>query len=264
MGNSEARLHKTDSQKAKEAIDRSAKAAISRLYQLEAVKKPWEEKEIVFDVKSKVVHNPVVVSVKGVSKAYNGKSILQDCSFTVPGGKKTALVGANGAGKTTLVNMIVSGVEGVSTCKRCKIGYFRQDVSDLDDEKSILENVMSSSAYDEKFSRTILSRLLFHRDELDIKAGSISGGERIKLALAKIILSDFTLLILDEPTNYLDAVSRDALESVLAAYSGALLFVSHDRMFISNVADRIIYIKDQTTYTVESEVDAFLFEKEVF
>lgn len=251
MGNSEARLHKMGGQGAKEKLDRSAKAALTRLEQLEKVEKPWKQRDIVFDVMPGAVYSPVLVTVEDVSKSFDGKSVLSHCSFIVRNNKKTALIGDNGAGKTTLLNMILSGGEGVIKCRALKIGYFRQDMSDLNMEKSVLENALESSVYGQQFTRTILSRLLFSRDEIGNKAGVISGGERLKLSLAKIMLNDFNLLVLDEPTNYLDIESRSALETVLQAYPGAVLFVSHDREFISNVADRIVQLKDGMAVTFE-------------
>lgn len=256
MGNSEARLHRMGGQKAKEKLDRSVKAALTRLEQLEKVEKPWKQKDIVFDVMPGAVHNPVLVSVEDVSVSFDEKSVLSHCSFVVHNNKKTALIGDNGAGKTTLLNMIYSGGEGIDKCRAIRIGYFRQDMSDIDMEKSVLENALESSVYGQQFTRTILSRLLFSRDEIGNKAGVISGGEKLKLSLAKIMLSDFNLLMLDEPTNYLDIESRSALEAVLRAYPGAVLFVSHDREFISNVADRIVQLKDGTAVTYEENTFA--------
>lgn len=252
MGNSEARLHnKMGGQNAKTKLDKSAKAARTRLDQLEAIEKPYCEKDISFDLHGDCIHSQMLVSVRDVSKAYGEKQVLSGCSFDVPNGKKTALIGSNGSGKSTLLNMIAAGEVGVHTCARLKIGYFRQDISTLDYGRSILENVMANSVYNECFSRTVLARLRFRRDELDKKTSLLSGGERLKLALACIILSGFHLLMLDEPTNFLDLDSRNALEAVLATYPGAVLFVSHDRAFIDAVADRIVMVRDGKTATFE-------------
>ena len=257
MGNSEARLHKMGDQGAKQKLDRASKAALTRLDQLEKVEKPWEQKDIVFDVRADALHSPVLVRVNDVSQSFGGKTVLAHCSFDVPNHKKTALIGDNGTGKTTIIDMIAQRAGGIETCRHLRIGYFKQDTSNLDDEKSVLENAMESAVYGESFVRTILSRLLFLRDEVSKKAGLLSGGERIKLSLARIILSEYNLLVLDEPTNFLDIASRDALESVLAAYPGAVLFVSHDRAFISRIADRIICIRDRTTHTFEGRFESF-------
>jgi macrolide transport system ATP-binding/permease protein len=258
MGNSEARLHKMGGQKQKEKLDRAAKAAKSRLNQLEKVEKPWQPKPIVFDITPSKVYSPVLVSVDGVSRSFDSRVILDDCRCVIPNGRKTALIGPNGAGKTTLLNIIAESGAGITPCAGLKIGYYRQDTGGVDDNISILENVMAHSVYDETFVRTILARLLFRRDEIHKNASVLSGGERLKLAMAGIVLSDFNLLILDEPTNFLDIASRQALTDVLAAYPGAVLFASHDRAFLSAVADRIIRLENGKTNTFEGGFEAFM------
>lgn len=251
MGNSEARLHKMGGQQQKAKLDKAAKAARSRIGQLERVEKPRREKQIVFDLRLAAIHSPVLVSVDGVSKSYGEKRVLDDCRFIVPNGKKTALVGANGAGKTTLLELIMARADGVQTCAGLRIGCFKQDMSTVDLSRSVLENVLAHAACGEQFARTILARLLFRRDAAHQKAGTLSGGERLKLALAGVILSGFHLLVLDEPTNYLDLESRQALETVLCAYPGAVLFVSHDRAFLTAVADRVVHVERARAKTFE-------------
>ena len=257
MGNAEARLHKMGDQRAKASLQRSASAARTRLDQLEKVEKPWEQRPIVFDVPRRAVHSPWLVTAADVSKAYGGRMVLDRCAFNIPNGKKTALIGKNGSGKTTLLDMICRGADGISRSRTLRIGYFRQDLGGIDEGASVLQNAMDESIYGQQFVRTVLARLLFHRSDIDKRAGLLSGGERIKLAIAKILLSDYNLLVLDEPTNYLDIESRVALEAVLAAYDGAVLFVSHDRAFLHSVADRIICIEDGCTSTFEGGYDAF-------
>lgn len=251
MGNSEARLHKMGGQGAKQKLDRAAKAVESRLDQLEKVEKPWEYKPISFDIRPGMVHNPVIASLRNVTKIYGDKVVLQGCSFDVPNHKRTVLIGPNGAGKSTLMEMIVRREEGVEVCTGFKPGYYRQDAAGVDDNKTVLQNAMESAIYNEQFVRTVLARLLFRRDEVHKSASYLSGGERLKLALACIILSDFNLLMLDEPTNFLDIESRQALEDVLRAYPGAVLLTSHDRAFIETVADRIVLIEDGQARTFE-------------
>ncbi len=257
MGNSEARLHKMGGQSQKAKLDRAAKAALSRLEQLEKVEKPWQDRDIAFDLRATAIHSPVLIDVRGVSKRYGDRTVLDGCRFAVLNGKKTALVGANGAGKTTLLELIAARADGVEPCAHLRIGYFKQDLSTLDMQKSMLENAMDGAAYDTQFVRTILARLLFRRDAVHQKAATLSGGERLKLALARIILSGFHLLVLDEPTNFLDAESRAALETVLRAYPGAVLFVSHDRAFLQAVADRVVFIADGHTQTFEGGFEQF-------
>ena len=258
MGNSEARLHKMGGQGAKQKLDNAAKAALSRIDQLEKVDKPWEHKPISFDIGHRAMHSPVIVSLRGVNKLYGEKTVLSDCSFDVTNGKKTVLIGPNGAGKSTLMEMIVQREEGVQACAGFKPGYYRQDTAGVDDSKTVLQNAMENAVYEEQFVRTVLARLLFRRDEVHKSTGFLSGGERLKLALACIILSDFNLLMLDEPTNFLDMESRQALEDVLRAYPGAVLITSHDRAFIEAVADRIVLIEDGKAHTFEGGWEEYL------
>lgn len=257
MGNSEARLHKMGGQSQKAKLDRAAKAARSRLEQLDRPEKPWQERDIAFDLRATAIHSPVLVDVRGVFKRFGDKAVLDDCAFTVPNKMKTALVGANGAGKTTLLELIAARAAGVEPCAHLRIGYFKQDLSTLAMQKSVLENAMDGAAYDETFVRTVLARLLFRRDAMHQKAATLSGGERLKLALARIILSGFHLLVLDEPTNFLDVESREALEAVLQAYPGAVLFVSHDRAFLRSLADRVVHLSGGRAETFEGGYEAF-------
>ncbi len=170
--------------------------------------------------------------------------IFNSAEFNIFSGTRTALIGDNGCGKTTLIKMILEGEEQIKISKALKIGYFSQDLSILDENKTILNNVMESSAYNEEFGRLILSRLLFKREEVYKKVSVLSGGERVKVSFAKIILKGSNMLILDEPTNYLDLFSIEALEEVLKDYGGTILFVSHDRKFLEKVATDIICIEN--------------------
>jgi len=166
-------------------------------------------------------------------------------SFEVKSGEKVAIIGPNGSGKTTLLRKLISNEQSVTISESCKIGYFRQDLSQLEEEESILENVLKSSKHSETFIRTVLARLLIRRDEVFKKVRVLSGGERVKVALAKIFVSDVNTLILDEPTNFLDIHAVEALERLLQEYEGTIIFVSHDRQFVEHVATRRIEIIDK-------------------
>ena len=154
------------------------------------------------------------------------------------------MIGPNGCGKSTLLKMITAGESGIKLAHGAKIGYFSQALDILDERLSVLENVMSTSRYDQTTVRIILARLLFKRSDVYKPVGVLSGGERVKTAFAKILTQDFNFLILDEPTNYLDLSSLEAVEAALKEYQGTMLFVSHDRRFISAVADEIMTVQD--------------------
>jgi pleuromutilin/lincosamide/streptogramin A transport system ATP-binding/permease protein len=146
----------------------------------------------------------------------------------------------NGCGKTTLLKKIVKQREGVSLSPSVKLGYFSQDLTVLCAEQTVLDNVRSTSKQDETLIRTVLGRLHFIRDDVYKPVGVLSGGERVKVALAKVFLSDVNVLILDEPTNYLDIAAVTALESLLKEYEGTLIFATHDRRLVQTVATRIL------------------------
>ncbi|MBZ2174211.1 ABC-F type ribosomal protection protein [Schnuerera sp. xch1] len=257
MGNSEARIHKMGSQSAKRALDKKAKAIKTRLEKLEVKEKAKDIDKIKVDISGAEIHSKIIIEGEKVAKSFGDRLLFHNGDFQIYNGRKTALIGANGSGKTTLLNMIINEDEKINISKKAKIGYFNQDLSILDEEKSIIDNIMDSSIYDETTIRTILARFLFKRNDVYKKVNVLSGGERVKVSLAKILMSDFNILILDEPTNYLDIYSIEAIEEALIDYNGTILFVSHDRRFIEKVADNIISIEDKKIKTFSGTLKEF-------
>jgi macrolide transport system ATP-binding/permease protein len=246
MGNSEARLHTRAVNSKKKKLDGAADALKSRLARLEVKEKPYCPPEIKIGVPDhERIHSRAAASCGSLSKSFGGRILFDGAAFELPSGAKTALSGPNGSGKTTLVRMMLGRENGIWVSERARIGYFSQDLETLDCEKTILENVSASSAHPETTVRTLLACLLFRRDEVYKKAAMLSGGERVKTAIAKILLGGFNFLVLDEPTNYLDIFSLAALEGVLRDYDGAMLLCSHDRRFINAVADRCLIINEK-------------------
>ncbi len=245
MGNSEARLHKRSATESQEKLHNSINAIRTRLEKLEVKEKPRELEAI--KMKFQPVQSPasrVLISGKDIRLRFGSRVLFDGLDFEVPNGSKTALVGKNGVGKTTLIKMILSRHPAIKVAEGVKIGYFSQDLDILDPEQSILDNIMKESYQPEWMVRTILAGLLFKRDDVYKKVAVLSGGEKVKASIAKLLVSDANLLILDEPTNYLDVFSMEALQSVLMDYDGTLLLVSHDRWLIDRVADRIIVIEN--------------------
>lgn len=273
MGNSEARLHKMSNQAAKATLDRRANAIRTRIEKLDVKEKPKKLPEINLDIrKTRQLYSKVILSSDGLDKNFGDKVVFKEAQFKVFNNSKTAVIGPNGSGKTTLIKMIINGYPAINRAIGAKIGYFNQDMSVLESNKTLLQNVMESSIYDETFVRIMLARLLFKQEDVMKKVSLLSGGERVKAALAKIIVSDFNLLVLDEPTNYLDIYSMEAVEEAILSYNGTVVFVSHDRRFVSNVADHIISIKNQKTicfdgtykeYSQKKEVSAQQYDKSV-
>jgi macrolide transport system ATP-binding/permease protein len=246
MGNSEARLHKMGNQKAKANLDKAVKGVESRIEHLEVKEKPKKQGVMKLDVEDiRKLHSKVIIEGQGISKAFGEKVIFKDAELSIYNGAKAALLGPNGCGKSTLVKMIMDRDPAIRIAQGAKIGYFSQDINILEENLSILENVMKSSLYQETFVRILLARLLFKGEDVYKKVQVLSGGERVKAAFAKILVQDINLLILDEPTNYMDIASLEVIEEALSQYDRTLLFVSHDRRFINAVADYIITIENQ-------------------
>ncbi len=259
MGNSEARLHKMGNQRGKANIDKKAKAIKSRIEKLPTKEKPKHFSGMKLDlVGAEGLHSKIVVEGKNLNKSLGGKTLFLNAGFQLRNGEKTAVIGDNGSGKTTLIKMIMNCEEGIKISQKLKIGYFSQDLNVLDDQKTIIEELMESSVHDEAVTRTVLARLLFRRDDVYKEISVLSGGERVRLSLGKIVLSGFNMLILDEPTNYLDVHSMEAIEEVLAEYNGNLLFVSHDRKFVNKIATNILVIKNKEIVPFEGNYEQYL------
>lgn len=245
MGNSEARLHKMGGQKNKKKLEKQVKAVRSRIDQLEVKEKPTEEIEIKLSMPdASKIHSKVLFRAKNLSKAFGEKLLFEKSEITIENNRKTALLGANASGKTTLLNMMLEGVD-VWKHPNLKIGYYSQMTEIIDVRKSILDNLMESSLYDQSMTRIILARLGFRRDDVYKLVEILSDGERAKVKLAKLLTSDFNYLIFDEPTNYLDIRAIEALESLLSSYDRGFIFVTHDKRFIENIADSLLMIEDK-------------------
>ena len=257
MGLSEARLHKMGGQKAKRNLDSKVKALESRLDRLDVKSKAKKLETIELDIISNEIYSKVVIEGKNVSKNLGERILFRNSNFQIYNGSKVALIGDNGAGKTTLLKMLLDKSPNINISKRAHIGYFSQDLDILDVNKSILDNVLESSMSEQAEARNMLARLLFKKEDVYKKVNVLSGGERVKVSLAKILLSDFNILILDEPTNYLDINSIEVLEEALLAYEGTLLFVSHDKRLVQSVADSILYIEDNMINTFDGNLSEF-------
>lgn len=231
--------------KKQKKLQKTAKAIETRLEKLEKVEKVKEPPSVKMDLPNeKLFKGRIILRVEDVAGVIGDRVLWENTSFYVRGGEKLAIIGPNGSGKTTLVKKMIHQAEGITISPAMKMGYFSQNLNILDIKKTILENVSSSSKQDETFIRTVLARLHFFRDDVYKPIEVLSGGERVKAALAKIFLSDINTLILDEPTNFLDIEAVNALEALLKEYEGTVIFVSHDRRLIENVATRILLIRN--------------------
>ena len=194
-----------------------------------------------------------VLSVDNVSMAFDGVPLFDNISFDIKKGEKTALIGPNGIGKTTLFKIILSRLEAkggsVKLGSNVVIGYYDQEQSDLNLSKTIFDEI--SDSYPDLTTtqiRNVLAAFVFTGDDVFKTIGSLSGGEKGRVALAKIMLSNANFLILDEPTNHLDINSKEILEQAIQCYTGTVLYISHDRYFINSTATKIVELnKDKAT-----------------
>jgi macrolide transport system ATP-binding/permease protein len=240
-------------------LDRAIKNMEKRIQHLEVKEKPPNIEKIKLDIGDvQKIYSKVIIEGNKLNKRFGEKVIFKDARFHLENGAKACLIGPNGCGKTTLLKMIVNQEPPIKIAPNVKIGYFSQELSILEEDKSILDNVMAESVYEESVVRILLARLLFKGDSVHKKIRVLSGGERVKASFAKIICSDFNLLILDEPTNYLDLNSLEAVEEVLRAYEHTLLFVSHDRRFINAVANQIVIIEDHKLKTFKGSYEEYM------
>ena len=246
MGNSEARLHKMGGQKGKKNLDGNVKAIQSRIDKLEMKERPKSINQIKIHIKDGLeIVSKNLVEINDLTLSVNKDILLDNVSFKVKRNKKIALIGENGCGKTTLIKEIIKNNNPkVKINPRVRIGYFDQSQEILDNQKSILDNIKKDSSFDETFIRINLNLFGFKGDDVYKKVGILSGGEKVKVSLCKIILEDNNFLILDEPTNYLDIESIKALEESLQNTDKTMLIVSHDRAFINRVCNYIIEIKN--------------------
>jgi ATPase subunit of ABC transporter with duplicated ATPase domains len=229
------------------AVEKKAQALRTRIEKLPEAARPRELGRIRVDFDPRELPvSRVPVRVERLHLAPFGRVLLEDVSFSVASGEKVAIVGKNGCGKSSLLEHILRGGEGVTLAPGVRFGYFSQRLDALDDNKTLLENVMSTTRHPESFVRLNMSRLWIRGEDVHKKAGVLSGGERVKGCLAKLYHSDANFLLLDEPTNFLDVYAMQALQEALEAYPGALILVSHDRALREAVCSRELDLFTET------------------
>lgn len=235
--------------------EKSIKRAESRekmLERVEVLDKPTElNDKMNIILEPNVLSGNDVLKVSGLSKGFDGNMLFQDISFELKRGERVALIGNNGTGKTTILkiinNIIPSDIGEINLGSKVSIGYYDQEHNVLHPDKTLFQEI-SDTYPDLNITqiRNTLAAFLFTNDDVFKLIRDLSGGEKGRVSLAKLMLSEANFLILDEPTNHLDMVSKEILENALNSYTGTVLYVSHDRYFINTTATRILELTNST------------------
>lgn len=247
---------------------RRAESREKMLEKMEVLDRPSEVRaDMRIRLEPRVTSGNDVLKVSHLSKSFPGQELFRDLNFEIKRGERVAVIGSNGTGKTTILkilNQMIAPDSGeFELGTRVQIGYFDQEHQVLHMEKTIFEEI--SDAYPNLTNteiRNVLAAFLFTDDDVFQPIRTLSGGERGRISLAKLMLSNANFLILDEPTNHLDIVSKEILEQALKDYTGTVLYVSHDRYFINQTATRILELTGQTLVNYIGNYDYYLEKKE--
>ena len=265
-------------QQTEKIIDRfKAKASKASMVQ-SLIKKLEKIEQVTIDAKETDVMNlkfPVAIKpgkmifeTKRLEKSYGDKNVFNSIDLYIERGTKIAFVGQNGQGKSTLAKLLVGVIKGNGEIRighNVKIGYFAQNQSEtLEASKTVLTTAQDSATNDNRNTvRDILGAFLFKGDDVDKKVSILSGGERNRLALCKLLLQPFNTLVMDEPTNHLDIQSKSVLKNALISFEGTLILVSHDRDFLSGLCSQVLEFKDGKTKLYLDDIDTYLENKKI-
>ncbi len=247
---------------------RRAESREKMLDKMDMLEKPTEARtDMQIELEPRFPSGNDVLTVEGLTKSFPPKTLFTDLNFEIKRGERVALIGSNGTGKTTILK-ILNGVipadyGSFRLGARVRIGYYDQEHHVLHMEKTVFEEI--SDAYPTLTNtkiRNVLAAFLFTNDDVFKRIKDLSGGERGRVSLAKLMLSEANFLILDEPTNHLDIVSKEILEHALNHYTGTVLFVSHDRYFINMTATRILDLSERTLTNYIGNYDYYVEKKE--
>jgi ATP-binding cassette subfamily F protein 3 len=241
----------------------------SRIKQLEKIERillPPERKRIKFRFPTPPKSGRVVMELRGITRAYGARKVLDEVSLVIEQGERVSLVGHNGAGKSTLMRVLAGGeFQGgeLRAGHNVMLDYFAQDQAEaMESGRSVYEELLADAPYDMVPQlRDILGAFLFSGDDIDKKVSVLSGGEKNRLALAKMLLRPANLLLMDEPTNHLDLFSKDVLLEALRAFAGTIVFVSHDRHFIDGLATRVVEVEEGKLNSYFGDYEYYLEKK---
>lgn len=249
-----------------------ASAVQNKIKQLERIERIEVDERVVEAMKIRFAEPPrggqQVATLKKCSKNYDGKQVLEDIDFIIGRQEKIAFVGKNGEGKSTLAKMIVGAVKGegeIELGHNINLGYYAQNqAEELDLEKTVFETIDDIARGEIRTKiRDLLGAFLFRGEDIDKKVKVLSGGEKGRLALCKLLLEPYNFLVLDEPTNHLDIPSKEILKDALLNYAGTILVVSHDREFLRGLVDKVYEFKNRTVKEYAGGIDFFLEQRKI-
>ena len=245
-----------------------AESRVKMLDKIQRIEKPIEiDNQMRISLEPRFISGNDVLTVEGLSKSFPGQTLFTDINFEIKRGERVALIGNNGTGKTTILK-ILNGIVAADTGRfalgsKVQIGYYDQEHHVLHMEKTIFQEISDTyPTLTETEIRNMLAAFLFTGDDVFKLISSLSGGERGRVSLAKLMLSEANFLILDEPTNHLDIASKEILEEALNSYTGTVLYVSHDRYFINQTATRIMDLTNQAIVNYIGDYDYYLEKKD--
>ena len=241
-----------------------AQSLIKKLDKIERIEiDPEENRKIKFQFSISQQPGKIILKAKDITKSFGDKHVLNAVNIEIERGEKIAFVGQNGQGKSTLAKILVGELESkgkVSLGHNVQIGYFAQNQSTyLDRTKTVIESAEDSATPENRTKvRDLLGSFLFQGDAVDKKVQVLSGGERNRLALCKLLLQPFNVLVMDEPTNHLDIASKNVLKQALKKFKGTLILASHDRDFIQGLCEKIISFKDKEVKVFLGDINSYL------
>ncbi len=243
-----------------------ARGRQSQLDRLERIDAPVQEEEFELRLPHAAECAEKVIMLEHLDVGYPGTTLLQDVDLTLRRGEKVAIIGPNGCGKSTLLKTILQELPPLKgearIGNRVKIGYFSQSYERLDEKQTIMENFLTEYGLTDEQTRRLLGSMMFHGEDVFKVIGTLSGGQKARLVLLKLVLDGANCLLLDEPTNHLDIAAKEAVEAALETFDGTVLLVSHDRYLVNEVAGRIWAVEQGHVIDYKGNYDFYLEERQ--